>query len=177
MEDDHYLLIDGRRWRRSDPSIPESLRGELVKELMRARRAVAAARRAGDAEAERTARAHVQDAKVALGERGPRWWLQLTDADITLRAEAAMRALLRQRGADETICPSEVARTIGGSAWRARMQLVRSAAVGLAKSGTLVVRQGGKVVDPEALRGPIHLGLLSNAPPASTKAGKKRRPR
>ena len=37
-------------------------------------RAVAAAKRADDAEAEKTARAAVHEAKVALGERGPVWW-------------------------------------------------------------------------------------------------------
>ncbi|MET7757595.1 hypothetical protein ABZT27_23295 [Streptomyces sp. NPDC005389] len=33
-------------------------------------------RRAGDVEAERAARARVQTAKVALGERGTPWWDQ-----------------------------------------------------------------------------------------------------
>ena len=72
--DGHYVVIDGRRWRATDPSIPEERRRELVAELMSARRAVGAAKRAGDQEAERTARARVHAAKVALGERGPKWW-------------------------------------------------------------------------------------------------------
>jgi hypothetical protein len=41
---------------------------------MDARRAVGTAKRAADAEAERSARARVHTAKVALGERGPTWW-------------------------------------------------------------------------------------------------------
>lgn len=41
---------------------------------MDARRAVGAAKRRGDAEAERSARAAVDAAKRALGERGPVWW-------------------------------------------------------------------------------------------------------
>jgi hypothetical protein len=41
---------------------------------MAARRAVGTARRAADAAAERAARAGVQAAKVALGERGAPWW-------------------------------------------------------------------------------------------------------
>ncbi|UJA20805.1 hypothetical protein HJD18_11685 [Thermoleophilia bacterium SCSIO 60948] len=72
--DGHYVIIDGRRWRATDPSIPEARRKELVSELMSARRAVGAAKRAGDAEAERAARDRVHAAKVALGERGPKWW-------------------------------------------------------------------------------------------------------
>lgn len=35
-------MVGGRRWRASDPSIPEALRQELVDELMGARRALAA---------------------------------------------------------------------------------------------------------------------------------------
>ncbi|MFL5843825.1 MAG: hypothetical protein ACJ762_03960 [Solirubrobacteraceae bacterium] len=72
--DGHYVIIDGRRWRASDPSLSEERRQELVDELMAARRAVGAAKRAGDAGAEREARARVHAAKVALGERGPKWW-------------------------------------------------------------------------------------------------------
>jgi uncharacterized protein len=74
--DGRYVVIDGRRWRATDPSIPEERRQALVGELMAARRAVGAARRAGDAEAERTARDRVHAAKVALGERGTPWWIE-----------------------------------------------------------------------------------------------------
>ena len=69
-----YVLIDGRRWRATDPSIPEGERQRLVNELMRARRDVGSALRAGDADAEREARGRVHRAKVALGERGDKWW-------------------------------------------------------------------------------------------------------
>ena len=69
-----YVRIDGRRWRATDPGLPEEERARLVSELMRARRDVGRALRAGDTEAEREARGRVNDAKVALGERGPKWW-------------------------------------------------------------------------------------------------------
>ena len=72
--DGHYLIIDGRKWRASDPRLPEERRQELVDELMDARRAVGAAKRSGDASAERAARDRVHAAKVALGERGKPWW-------------------------------------------------------------------------------------------------------
>lgn len=51
--------------------MPEAERQALVNELMDARRAV---RDAGVEAATRAARARVQLAKVALGERGPVWW-------------------------------------------------------------------------------------------------------
>lgn len=58
--DGHHLIINGRKWRASDPSIPPKLRQELVEELMAARRAVKAH--------ENEARARVNDAKIALGD-------------------------------------------------------------------------------------------------------------
>ena len=61
-------------WRASNPALPEAERQRLVDRLMDARRAVAAAKRAKDAAAESAARAQVDAAKIALGERGPVWW-------------------------------------------------------------------------------------------------------
>jgi hypothetical protein len=72
--DGRYIVVDGRRWRASDPGLSEARRHELVEELMAARRAVAAAKRAKDLAAERAARDRVHRAKVALGERGKPWW-------------------------------------------------------------------------------------------------------
>lgn len=64
----------GRLWRAANPHLTDDERQTLVNTLMDARRAVGAARRAGDETAEKKARAKVQSAKVALGERGPVWW-------------------------------------------------------------------------------------------------------
>jgi hypothetical protein len=72
--DGHHVIIDGRKWRASDPRLSEEERQQHVDELMSARRAVGAAKRSGDEDAEREARARVHAAKVALGERGPKWW-------------------------------------------------------------------------------------------------------
>jgi hypothetical protein len=72
--DGRYFVVRGRLWRRSDPALPAATRDRLVRELMAARRAVAAARRAGSETAEATAHDAVDRAKQALGERGPVWW-------------------------------------------------------------------------------------------------------
>lgn len=72
--DGRYLVVRGRLWRRSNPNLTPEDRAHRVRELMAARRAVAEARRAGERAALTTARARVQAAKVALGERGPVWW-------------------------------------------------------------------------------------------------------
>jgi hypothetical protein len=72
--DGRYFVVKGRLWRMSNPDLPPDRRQELVDALMRARREVGVARKAGDTERERNARAAVDEAKRALGERGPVWW-------------------------------------------------------------------------------------------------------
>ena len=67
-------MVRGRLWRRTRPDLAPDERERWVAARMTARRAVAAARRAHDPDAERRARAAVHEAKVALGERGAPWW-------------------------------------------------------------------------------------------------------
>lgn len=74
--DGRYVVIGGRRWRATDPLLPDDAAAALRGELMAARRAVGAALRAEDGGAERAARARVHAAKTALGERGTPWWEQ-----------------------------------------------------------------------------------------------------
>ena len=73
--DGRYLIVRGRLWRKANPALPEEERRRLVVALMAARRAVATARRAADPAAEGLAHDAVNEAKVALGERGPVWWV------------------------------------------------------------------------------------------------------
>lgn len=146
--DGRYLIVSGRRWRATDPAIPEPLRQELVNELIEARRLV----RSDPA----TARPRVQDAKVALGERGDPWW-DPTPEGRRVRLAAAMRALLRHRRPESTICPSDAARVAGGESWRDLMDTAREVAAELARAGTITVRQHGEDVDPAAAVGPIRL--------------------
>lgn len=155
--DKHFFVEGGRRWRRTDPSIPDPLEHQLVAELMAARRAVKAAE---DEDGLRRARARVQDAKVALGERGDPWWEPATDAGRRDRIESTTRALLRHRRQDATICPSEVARVIGGKAWRSVTAEVRATVLEMAVRSEVVVRQKGVSIDPTAKpRGPIRVAL------------------
>lgn len=72
--DGHYFISRGRLWQMSDPSLEPEERQELVRQLMAARRAVAQARKVHDQAAEDAAHADVDQAKRALGERGPVWW-------------------------------------------------------------------------------------------------------
>lgn len=72
--DGHHVVIDGRKWRATNPNLTEEARQTLVNELMNARRGVGAALKSGDKAAESAARARVNAAKIGLGERGPKWW-------------------------------------------------------------------------------------------------------
>ncbi|MDM7887796.1 biopolymer transporter Tol [Curtobacterium sp. RHCJP20] len=87
--DDHFFVVDGRRWRRTDPALPEELAAALRSHLGRGRNAVRTAKRVGDDEALAAARQRNGLAKHGLGERGPEWWTR-PEAD---RIADARRAL------------------------------------------------------------------------------------
>jgi hypothetical protein len=72
--DGRYFVVRGRLWRKTNPSLPAGERQVLVQQLMAARRAVSAARKIADEVAEGFAHEAVDQAKHALGERGPIWW-------------------------------------------------------------------------------------------------------
>lgn len=146
--DGHHVVIDGRKWRATDPTIPETFRRELVDELMAARRGV----RAQDADARR----RVQDAKTALGERGSPWWEERGGEAFDERIAAALRALVRKRS-ESSICPSDVARTVGGETWRPLMPDVRRVAAELVDRGEIVVIQKGDPVSIREARGPVRI--------------------
>lgn len=156
--DGHFIVVRGRRWRATDPRIPEPLRKELVVELMAARRAVKEA--AGQEDALVVARRRVQNAKVALGERGDPWWEPSTPQGLAARARAATMALLTKRGADSSICPSDVARIAASPEWRPAMVEVRTNVGVMADEGSIVITQGDEMVhDLDQVTGPIRLRL------------------
>lgn len=83
--------------------------------------------------------------------------------------ERAMAALLRERGAGKSICPSEAARAVGGpgddgegngrGGWRELMEPARMAARRLVSQGVAEMTQGGKAVDPSSAKGPVRVRL------------------
>lgn len=151
-----YGRVNGRLWRCTDPAIPPSLRQELVNALMLGRREVAAGKRTDDPERIANARRRVHSAKLALGERGPKWWLTLSEDDLLHRMKGTLVALLGIRGEGKTVCPSEIARATRGDDWRPLLPLVRKLAYQLADREQLRVTQKGiTVTRPE--RGPIRM--------------------
>lgn len=72
--DGRYFVVKGRLWRSTNPGLDEQTRQHLVKDLMKARNQVKQAKRQEDLTRLAVARTAVNQAKVALGERGPVWW-------------------------------------------------------------------------------------------------------
>ena len=81
--------------------------------------------------------------------------------------EATMLRLVAERGADKTICPSEVARALVDPRpddWRTLMPPVRRVALRLAGQGKVaILRNGVPVADPETMRGVYRLGMPREA--------------
>ena len=77
--------------------------------------------------------------------------------------EDTMLELLRGRGSERTIGPTDVARALGGDhpdGWGPLMPDVRRAAVRLMKQGRLVILRKGRPVDPDDFRGVYRLALV-----------------
>ena len=72
--DKRYIIVRGRLWRAANPGLSADVHAHWVSLLMDARRRVKAALRSKDADELAQARHAVNEAKVALGERGPVWW-------------------------------------------------------------------------------------------------------
>lgn len=170
--DGRYIVVRGRLWRATNPSLGEAERHGWIRHLMDARRAIGRARRDGDVVAGRAARQAVDEAKRALGERGPVWWDDAAPdhnrrlvrntpyGDWYERAQqngSAILRLLDARG-EASICPSEVARAEHPGNWRKHLEEIRNAARQLARRGLVTITQRGKPLDPDRpFQGPIRL--------------------
>jgi hypothetical protein len=84
----------------------------------------------------------------------------LSDAEIA----AAMIALLGEREAGKSICPSEVPRRLLGEdgPWRSWLTRTRQVAARLAGEGRVIILRHGKPVSAEAMRGVIRLARGPN---------------
>lgn len=85
----------------------------------------------------------------------------MSDADPRT-IEETLLALVVARGPGKTICPSEVARAVGGphpDGWGPLMQPVRRVAVALAKKGRIAILRKGRPVDPDDFKGVYRLSL------------------
>ena len=83
--------------------------------------------------------------------------------DIDRALEQTILSLLQARGAGKTICPSEAARAVAKDdtreSWEPLMEPARAAARRLVAQDTIVITQGGHVVDASTAKGAIRLRL------------------
>lgn len=74
---------------------------------------------------------------------------------------------VRARGPEKSICPSEVARALGGEHWRSLMDAVRHVGAELRDEGLIVALQKGHPVNPLQAKGPIRFKLANQRSPES----------
>jgi hypothetical protein len=79
--------------------------------------------------------------------------LSATDREL----EETIRRLLAARALSSTICPSDAARAVSPDDWRDLMEPARRAARRMVAAGEVDITQGGAVVDPLQVRGPIRI--------------------
>jgi hypothetical protein len=82
---------------------------------------------------------------------------------VDANLDRALKSLLADRGASKTVCPSEVARAVGGEEWRELMEPARAAARRSVARGEAVITQHGQVVDPSTAKGPIRIRPTSGS--------------
>lgn len=82
---------------------------------------------------------------------------------IEAEIESTILALLQERAAGASICPSDAARAVAEKNhkdWRDLMNSAREVAVRMTRAGRLKITRGTEILDPDALgRGPVRLRL------------------
>lgn len=61
------------------------------------------------------------------------------------------------RGAEKSICPSEIARMLFPDDWRKHLKVVLAVAIDLHNKGSVVITQKGTPVDVEHIKGPVRI--------------------
>jgi hypothetical protein len=95
--DNRYIIVNGRKWRATDPLIPADALAELKHYLAKGRSGVRGKKGVSveDDESVKLARRRTGLAKLGLGERGkPEWWND-SDAGRKARWEGALEELVK----------------------------------------------------------------------------------
>jgi hypothetical protein len=74
----------------------------------------------------------------------------ITQTILTMAAE---------RGADKSVCPSEIARALFPADWRKHMDEVRDSAIALQQAGKVTITQKGAPVNVQQIKGPIRIKI------------------
>jgi hypothetical protein len=78
--------------------------------------------------------------------------------------DRALADLPAKRGPTKTVCPSEVARAVGGDDRRDLMEPARAATRPAVSRGAAEVTPGGRVVDPSTAKGPVRIRRTRRRP-------------
>jgi len=78
--------------------------------------------------------------------------------------ETAIFDLLAKVPAGKSISPEDVARALDPEGWRRQLGRVRAVAVGLARTGRLVITRHGKPADPDTFKGVWRMRLPDATP-------------
>lgn len=73
---------------------------------------------------------------------------------------SAILSLATHRGAEKTICPSEIARMLFPDNWPEHMKDVVNEAIDLHNQGKVVITQKGMPVDVNSIKGPIRIKII-----------------
>ena len=91
-----------------------------------------------------------------------------TQANTPATVEAAMLQLVERRTEHSSACPSEVAKVLSKTDWRALMPLIQAAAWRLQQQGLLDISQRGlSISNLDAVRGPIRIRKRVGPNPSS----------
>lgn len=66
-----------------------------------------------------------------------------------------------ERGADKSICPSDVARALFPADWRKHMDEIRAEAIKLEQAGRVLITQKGKPIDTGIIKGPVRIKIVN----------------
>ncbi|MFD2744289.1 MULTISPECIES: DUF3253 domain-containing protein [Sphingobacterium] len=69
----------------------------------------------------------------------------------------AILSCVAERGADKSVCPSEIARLLFPTDWLEHMTDVVDVAIALHQQGKVVITQSGIAIDVEKIKGPIRI--------------------
>jgi hypothetical protein len=78
---------------------------------------------------------------------------------MSAQIETTILELLAAREPGKSISPEEVAKAADPEGWRRKLGHVRATAVGLARTGRLVITRHGKPADPDTFKGVYRLKL------------------
>jgi hypothetical protein len=83
---------------------------------------------------------------------------------MSAEVEAAIFDLLGKLAPGKSVSPEEVARAVDAAGWRRELGKVRAVAIGLARSGRLVILRHNKPADPDTFKGVWRMRLPDAAP-------------